>query len=103
MRASTERQWLVRGKDFVNLQVVAKPASGRRRILRRDARGLLIELNSQPSKGRANEELITFLAELLGTARTSVTIIGGRTSRVKTVRIANAQPAQVAALLQAYS
>ncbi len=79
-----------------------KPGSARRRILRRDARGLLIALNSQPSKGRANEELTEFLAELLGTARSSVSIIRGHTARAKTVRIVNPQPDLVAALLRAY-
>jgi uncharacterized protein (TIGR00251 family) len=100
--ASGEPQWLISGEGFVNLQVVVKPGSAYRRILRRDTRGLLIALNSQPSEGRANEELIAFLADLLHTSRSSVTIIRGRTSRVKTVQIVNPQPARVAALLRAY-
>jgi uncharacterized protein len=79
-----------------------KPGSAHRGILRRDIRGLLIALNSQPSKGRANEELIAFLADLLDTPRSSVTILRGHTTRVKTVRIANPQPAMVKALLHAY-
>jgi uncharacterized protein len=97
-----EPQWLVSGEGFVNLQVIVKPGSARRGILRRDIRGLLIALNSQPSKGRANEELIAFLADLMDTPRSSVTIIRGHTARVKTVRIANPQPAMVKALLRAY-
>jgi uncharacterized protein (TIGR00251 family) len=97
-----ETQWLVIGEGFVNLQVVVKPGSAQRRILRRDARGLLIAVNSQPSKGRANEELIAFLADIVGIPRTSVTIIRGHSARVKTVRIVNPRPAQVAALRQAY-
>jgi len=94
--------WLVSGGGFVNLHVVVKPGSAHRRILRRDTRGLLIALNSQPSKGRANEELIEFLADLLDTSRSAVTIIRGHTARMKTVRIANPQSARVKALLQAY-
>jgi uncharacterized protein len=86
-------QWLVSGEGFVNLQVIVKPGSVRRGILRRDIRGLLIALHSQPSKGRANEELIAFLVDWLDTPRSSVTIIRGHTARVKTVRIANPQPA----------
>jgi uncharacterized protein YggU (UPF0235/DUF167 family) len=97
------QQWLVSDPGSVDLQVVAKPGAGRRRILRRDARGLLIELNSHPSKGSANEELTVFLAELLGTPRSSVTIIRGHTARVKTVRVLNPDPTQIARLLQAYS
>jgi len=95
-------QWLVSGEGFVNLQVMVKPGSTHRRIVRRDARGLLIALNSQASKGRANEELIAFLADLLDTSHSSITIIRGHTARVKTVRIVNPRPARVAALLRAY-
>ena len=103
MPVSGKEQWLVIGQGFINLQVAAKPGSLRRCILRRDRRGLLIALNSQPSKDRANDELIAFLAHLLGAPRSSVTIIRGHTARVKTVRIVNPQPARVAELLQAYS
>jgi uncharacterized protein len=102
MSGSGAFQWLVSGEGFVNLQVVVKPGSSQRRILRRDARGLLIALNSQPSKGRANEELIVFLADLLDTPRSSVTIIRGHSARVKTVRIVNPQPARLMALRCAY-
>jgi uncharacterized protein len=99
---SRQAPWLVSGNGFINLQVVAKPGSARRRIIGRDSRGLLIALNSQPSKGQANAELTAFLADLLGAARSSVTIVRGRAARVKTVRIINPQANQVAALLRAY-
>lgn len=102
MAAPGEPQWLVSGEGFVNLHVVVKPGSAHRRILRRDTRGLLIALNSQPSKGRANEELIAFLADLLDTPRSSITIIRGPAARVKTVRVVNPQPARVTALRCAY-
>jgi uncharacterized protein len=100
--ASGEPQWLTRGEGFVNLRVVARPGSARRGITRLDPRGLLIALYSHPSKGRANEELIAFLARLLGTSQSAVTIIRGHSARVKTVRIVKPEPARVAALVQAY-
>jgi uncharacterized protein len=96
-------QWLVSGQGFVNLQVIAKTGSAHRCILRRDPRGLLIALNSQPSKGRANDELLAFLADLLGTPRLSAKIIRGESTRTKTVQIVNPQPARVAGLLRDYS
>jgi uncharacterized protein len=102
MAAVGKLRWLVSGENFVSLQIVAKPGSSRRGILRRETRGLLIGLNSQPFEGRANDELITFLAGLLDTPRSSIAIIRGQTSRVKTIRIATLQPARVIALLQPY-
>jgi len=95
-------QWLIIGNGLVTLQVVVKPGSARRCILRRDSRGLLVALTAAPSRGRANQELITLLAELLGAPRSSVAITRGRTSRTKTVQIVNPQPARVVALEHAY-
>jgi uncharacterized protein len=103
MPASKELRWLVSGQGFVSLAVVAQPGSARPGILRRDSRGLLIALSSQPQSGRANQELIAFLAHLLRTPCSAVTIIRGHTSRQKTVRVANPQPELVEKLLRAYA
>jgi len=101
--AGVRPQWLIDSEGVVNLRVVAKPGSSRSGILGRDPRGLIIGLNSRPSKGQANDELVTFLADLMGTPRASVVIVRGQTARMKTVRIANPQSSQVAALLRDYA
>ena len=97
-----ESQWIVNGEGFVNLHVVAKPASARCGILRRDSRGLVIALNSRAARGKANDELIEFLADLLGTPRSSVSITHGHTCRLKTVRIVHPQPLRVTSLMSFY-
>jgi uncharacterized protein YggU (UPF0235/DUF167 family) len=91
------------GLGFVTVEIVAKPGSSRRGILRREPRGLVIALNSRPSNGRANDELLEFLADLLGTPRSTISILRGHTGRVKTVRIEARDPVRIAAVLQAYS
>jgi uncharacterized protein (TIGR00251 family) len=48
---------------------------------------LLVRLNAPPVDGAANEELVTFLARLLGVPRRSVTIVSGARSRHKRVRV----------------
>jgi uncharacterized protein YggU (UPF0235/DUF167 family) len=101
-RAITAEPWLVSGEGFIKVQVVAKPGSTHRRILRREPRGLVIGLNSQPSKGHANDELIEFVAELFGTPRSSVAIFRGQHARVKTLYIANPSRARISALLSSY-
>jgi uncharacterized protein len=97
-----QRPWLLSGRGFVDLQIVARAGSASRRILRLDRRGLLIALNSPPTKGRANNELIAFMAHLLGTPRSSVTITRGHTARVKTIRIVNPELVRIAELLRTY-
>lgn len=44
-------------------------------------------LKSQPEKGKANKELITFLAQTLQVPTTAVEILTGEAARLKRVRI----------------
>jgi uncharacterized protein (TIGR00251 family) len=48
---------------------------------------LKVKLAAAPEKGRANEELIRFLAAELGVRRQQVEIVAGHTSQTKQVRI----------------
>jgi len=99
MSTSNEPSWLTSGDGFIKLRVLAKPGSGRRGIVREEARGLVIALNSHAAESRANDELINFLAALLGIARSSVSIVKGHTTRVKTVLINGPEPDRILALL----
>jgi uncharacterized protein YggU (UPF0235/DUF167 family) len=95
--------WLGSGPDYVTIQVIARTGSSRRAILRTEARGLLVALVSPPEKGRANTELLNFMAELAGVSRSSVTLLRGAAARFKTVYIATHHPLRTAALFRAYS
>ncbi len=57
---------------------------------------LLFKLAAPPEKGKANSELERFVAELLGISRSSVTVVGGATSRHKKVSV----PAKALAALE---
>ena len=46
-----------------------------------------IRIAAPPVEGRANEELISFLAETLGVPRKEVRIKSGASSRIKTIAI----------------
>lgn len=48
---------------------------------------LKVRLASPPVDGRANDELVRWLARELGVPRSAVTLVRGRTSRSKQVRI----------------
>ncbi len=49
---------------------------------------LRIRLAAPPVDGKANAELVRFLAAAFGVPRRAVTLLAGETSRQKTVRIA---------------
>jgi uncharacterized protein len=47
-----------------------------------------IRLKAVPEKGKANEELIRFLAKELNLPRSAFSIISGKTDRLKLIKIA---------------
>lgn len=99
--AGVTQPWLICGDGFVALRVVVRPGVSRRGVVRVDARGLIVALNSPPEKGKANDELVEYLARALKTPRAAVTIVRGAASKHKTVRIAASSPRAVAAALEA--
>jgi uncharacterized protein (TIGR00251 family) len=84
------------GADFVTIDIVARPGSQRRGVLRVDARGLTLGVASPAEKGKANGELIAAIANVAEVPHGQVSIVRGASSRNKVVRIACAEPAIVA-------
>lgn len=48
---------------------------------------LKVQVASPPVDGKANEQLIRFMAKTLGVAKSRVTLVRGQGSRLKTLRI----------------
>lgn len=71
----------------VRLVVHVQPRAKRTEIQGRHGDAIKIRLAAPPVDGAANEELVRFLADLLGVPRSRVTISGGLTARRKTVDI----------------
>jgi uncharacterized protein (TIGR00251 family) len=102
-RNKTELSWLRVGVDEVIVEISAKPGSSRRGVVRAGPQGLVIALNSAPEKGKANDELIEYLADELRVPRAALMMISGATSRLKTIRIITHEAAKVAARLRRIS
>jgi uncharacterized protein (TIGR00251 family) len=98
---SPSSSWITLGDGFVTIEIVARPSASRQGIVRLDPRGLVIALNSAPDRGKANDELVDFLARTLKVARGTIEIVRGQTSRRKTVRIGPCDTTAVAARLDA--
>jgi uncharacterized protein len=73
------------GQVVFNVQVV--PRSSRSQVLGEYNRSLRVKIAAPPVDGAANEELIRVLAKKFGVARSAVTIISGRSSKVKQISI----------------
>lgn len=59
-----------------------------------------IEVKSQPIEGKANQELIKFLAKLLGVNKNQVIIVRGANSRNKLIKIESIKKARILDILR---
>jgi uncharacterized protein (TIGR00251 family) len=77
-------------KNIPNARLAVKvtPNAGRNEITGLKDGVLQVRIAAPPEKGKANKELIDFLADRLQVKKSSVLIIKGQTSRYKTITIA---------------
>ena len=71
----------------VTLAVRVTPRSRKNEIVGADSESLRVRLNAPPVEGAANAALCEFLAGALGVRKSAVTLVAGRTSRRKVVRV----------------
>jgi uncharacterized protein (TIGR00251 family) len=62
---------------------------------------LKLRVTAAPSEGKANDECIRLLAEILGVKRSRVTIIAGHAARTKTVAVEGLKADRIASLVTA--
>jgi uncharacterized protein len=88
--------------EGVVFAVKAVPGSSRRRLAGLLGDALKVNLTSPPEKGRANKELIDFLAESLGCGRKDIAIVSGAGNARKEIRVQNLTPEQLRQRLKDY-
>jgi hypothetical protein len=71
----------------VSFWLKVKPRSSRQRLAYDSAGELFLELHAPPAGGEANEACVYFFARALRLPQACVSIISGRTSRRKLIRI----------------
>ena len=91
--------WMRVSVDEVVIEVSVRPGASRVGVIRVDSDRLVIGVHSRPEKGKANDELIEYLARETRVPRSALLIVVSGTSRRKTVRIVTHEPAKVAARL----
>lgn len=83
----------------VELSLHIQPRASRTELVGVHGTAIKLRLAAPPVDGEANEELIRFLAKLLGVTKTAVTIRSGETGKRKRVRIDGMDLAKVTKLL----
>jgi uncharacterized protein (TIGR00251 family) len=96
---ASQPPWLRVGEDYLTVELSVRPSSGRRGFLRTRPTGPVVALNSAPEKGRANRELIEFIAQALDVPAAAVSIIKGESARQKVIRVEAPSPSLFAAKL----
>ena len=79
---------------MTTFSIYVQPRASRSEVAGRHADAIKIRIAAPPVDGAANDELVRFLAERLGTPRSAVTIVSGATSRTKRVRISGMSAAE---------
>lgn len=83
------------GKGGSFIEVWLQPRASKAQITGIDERGLKVSVCSPPVEGKANEELIKLVADVVGVAKSRVTVSAGEKSRNKSIFIAGADPVVV--------
>lgn len=79
----------------VRFRVRAQPRASKTELAGPHGDSIRIRLAAPPVDGEANDELVRFLAKLLGVARASVSIVSGETGRDKLVEVSGTRVADV--------
>jgi uncharacterized protein (TIGR00251 family) len=83
----TDRPWRREDGAALVLTLHVQPGAKRTAVAGTHGDALKLKLAAPPVDGKANAELVRFLAEAFGVPLSSATIIRGTNSRAKVVRI----------------
>ena len=76
------------GGRGARLRLRVTAGASRRRLAGVHGGALKLSVTAQPEKGRANEDVVSLVAETFGLAPSEVEIVSGEASRDKVVRLA---------------
>ena len=71
----------------VTFEVLAAPGSSRSAVRGVHGTALKVSVQAPPEKGKANQEIEALLARFLGISKKSVSVVSGKTSRRKRIRV----------------
>jgi len=71
----------------MDLRVKVTPNASKNEISGWEEDTLRIRIRGVPEKGRVNEELIAYIAEIIGLAKSKIKIVSGTASRFKRLKI----------------
>lgn len=82
-------------EEQATIEVQVQPNASQNKLTRIENGILYLKIAAPPLRGKANQELIRFLSDILGVGRTSLSIVKGKTSRRKVIAIEGLTQEQV--------
>lgn len=76
-----------RDGDSLVLQLYIQPGASRSEFAGLHGERLKVRIKAAPVDGKANRQLLTFIAEQFGVSKSAVSIVRGEGSRHKTVQV----------------
>lgn len=92
--------WIRSAGGSVRIDIWLQPRSGRAKLVGLHSDRLKVSVTSPPVDGRANKDLIKFIANKLGVPGSAIKITAGKTGRRKTIEVSGLVEEQVRAKLQ---
>ena len=77
----------VRTRATTRLRLKVVPGARRSQVVGRLGESWKLRVHAAPERGRANDEVVALLAEILGLAQSEVRVVAGRTTRDKVVEL----------------
>jgi uncharacterized protein len=87
MRVPWRREEVTEGQDAIQLTLHVQPGAKRTEVSGTHGDALKIRLAAPPVDGKANAELLCYLANAFGVPQRNVTLVRGESSRQKIVRV----------------
>ena len=87
-------------KEKLRISVHVNPNAGQNKVVGFQDGLLKVMIAAPPTRGKANQELLRFLSDLLGISKSNLAIEKGATSKKKTVAISGLSQSEVLRLLE---
>jgi uncharacterized protein (TIGR00251 family) len=87
-------------KNLIQLDIKAVPGAGKTEFAGIKDDRLRIRLAAAPENGKANAEMLGFLAKSLGCPRRDLQILRGEKSRLKTISLPSERKAQLESIIE---
>lgn len=89
-------------KEGVVFTIRVLPRSSRAEIAGIQNDALKLKITSPPVEGKANEECVRFLSDLLGIRKSRITIVSGHKSRNKRIAVAGIRKEEIESIASAF-